>query len=249
LEDVHAGEAQVRWLNTLRPANISRSDDTYKRIRKLLFPAMIVPEDDVGPLAAARARRPGAHEAWAAAARVNAQKALVTRGRRMMEAAGMFCKDDEAARLYVGAHLRKLAAAERLANTLALGLRKANGDADLMTYSLGGGRAYLCRFRTASEPQREAWRVLIRQEALAVRVKGAKESKAVVTERATEMLLGDDGLMVYRLGAPVFPYTFCIDTCDVIGTDTVTNTILFPPLTRLPTRFFSRGAQSYILVT
>jgi len=205
LEDVHAGEAQVRWLNTLRPANISRSDDTYKRIRKLLFPAMIVPEDDVGPLAAARARRPGAHEAWAAAARVNAQKALVTRGRRMMEAAGMFCKDDEAARLYVGAHLRKLAAAERLANTLALGLRKANGDADLMTYSLGGGRAYLCRFRTASEPQREAWRVLIRQEALANRVKGGVKggvkSKAVVTDRATKMLLGDDGLMAYRLGA------------------------------------------------
>ena len=31
-------------------------------------------------------------------------------------------------------------------------------------------------------------------------VKGAKESKAVVEARATEMLLGEDGLMMYLLG-------------------------------------------------
>ncbi len=31
-------------------------------------------------------------------------------------------------------------------------------------------------------------------------VKGAKESKDVVQARATEMLLGEEGLMMYRLG-------------------------------------------------
>jgi hypothetical protein len=67
------------------------------------------------------------------------------------------------------------------------------------------------------EESKDEARTAMHAAALAARVEGAKESKAVVTERATEMLLGDDGLMAYRLGAPVFPYTFCIDTCQVMS--------------------------------
>ena len=121
-----------------------------------------------------------------------------------MAADGLHCQNDESARLYAGAYLRKLAAAARLRNTLALELFKKNGEADLMTYSLGGGSAYVRRFRGAPSAQKEAWRVLIRQAAALARVKGgkkgAKESKTVVEARATEMKLGEDGLMMYRLG-------------------------------------------------
>ena len=67
------------------------------------------------------------------------------------------------------------------------------------------------------EESKDEARAAMHAAALAARVKGAKESKAVVTDRATKMRLGDDGLMAYRLGAPVFPYTFCIDTCHVMG--------------------------------
>ena len=74
-----------------------------------------------------------------------------------------------------------------------------------MTYSLGGGAAYVRRFRGASETQKEEWRVLIREAAHDARVKGgvkgAKENKAVVLTRVAEMKLGDGGLMMYRLGA------------------------------------------------
>ena len=69
-----------------------------------------------------------------------------------------------------------------------------------MTYSLGGGRAYLCRFRRASDAQREVWCRLIRQTVLADRVKGAKQSQAVVKERAASMGLGENVCMDYRLG-------------------------------------------------
>jgi hypothetical protein len=143
----------VRFSNSPRPPNIQRSDSTYRRIRVILFPSMVVPADDVGPLAAARARRPGARETWSAA--VKSRRSLVTRGRRMMTADGVPCKDDEDTKKYVLAYLRRLAAAARHINTVALGLYKENGDPDVMTYSLGGGRAYLCRFRRASDAQRE----------------------------------------------------------------------------------------------
>jgi hypothetical protein len=43
-------------------------------------------------------------------------------------------------------------------------------------------------------------RVAMTAAALDSRVDGAKESKAVVEARAGEMLLGEDGLMMYRLG-------------------------------------------------
>ena len=198
----------MRFFNSLRPPNLRRSDDTYRRIRAILFPNMPVPADDIGPLAAARAKRPGAREAWAAAAAVNARRSLVTRGRRMMTADDVPCKDDEEARKYVLSHLRRLAAVARRTNTVALGLYKSNGQPDLMTYSLGGGREYLPRFRRASEAQKQVWRRVIREVALAARVKGAGQSKAVVTERAADMGLGENGYMAYRLGAACFFFLF-----------------------------------------
>ena len=72
------------------------------------------------------------------------------------------------------------------------------------------------------EASKEEARTAMHAAALETRVKGAKESKVVVTDRATEMRLGDDGLMTYRLGAHVFPYTFSIDTYHVIGRHIVT---------------------------
>ncbi len=198
----------MRFFDSLRPPNLRRSDDTYRRIRAILFPNMHVPADDIGPLAAGRAKRPGAREAWAAAAAVNTRRSLVTRGRRMMTADDVPCKDDEEARKYVMTHLRRLAAVARRTNTVALGLYKSNGQPDLMTYSLGGGREYLPRFRRASEAQKQVWRRVIREAAKAARlkgaVKGAKQSKAVVTERAADMGLGENGYMAYRLGAACF---------------------------------------------
>jgi hypothetical protein len=41
---------------------------------------------------------------------------------------------------------------------------------------------------------------LIREAAVRASAKGAKESKAVVQARTTEMLFGEDGLMMYHLG-------------------------------------------------
>ena len=73
----------------------------------------------------------------------------------MMTTDGVPCKDDEETKKYVLTYLRRLAAAARRTNTVALGLYKANDQPDLMTYSLGGDREYLCRFRRASETQRE----------------------------------------------------------------------------------------------
>jgi len=198
----------VRYFDSLTKKNIIRSDNTYKRIRRLLYPNMPVPADDVGPLATARANRPGARAAWKAAAKMNAQRALATRGRRMMAEDGKACHSDEEARKYAGEYLRKLAGAARLKNTVALALFKDDGAPDLMTYSLGGGGAYVRRFRGASETQKEEWRVLIRKAARDARVKGAKESKAVVLTRVTEMKLGDDGLMMYRLGASLCLVSF-----------------------------------------
>jgi hypothetical protein len=134
----------------------------------------------------------------------------------MMAADGKACGSDETARLYAGAYLRKLAAAARLKNTLALELFNKNGDPALMTYSLGGGRAYVRRFRGASSAQKETWRSMIRQAAALARAtggaKGAKESKAVVEARAAEMLLGEDGLQMYRLGIHFCLLPFSRDT-------------------------------------
>ncbi len=151
-----AGEAQLCFFDGLTTKNIVRSDNTYKRIRRLLFPHMLVSADDVGPLAVARVNRPEERRAWKAAAKINAQRALATRGRRMMAATGVACESDEKASLYAGAYLRKLSAATRLKNTLDLKLFKKNGDPALMTYSLGGGRAYVRRFQDASSAQKEA---------------------------------------------------------------------------------------------
>ncbi len=202
----------MRYFDSLTKKNIIRSDNTYKRIRRLLYPNMPVPADDVGPLAAARANRAGARAAWKAAAKINAQRALVARGRRMMAEDGKECDSDEQAQKYAGDYLRKVAAAARLKNTVALALFKDDGTPDLMTYSLGGGAAYVRRFRGASETQKEEWRVLIRKAARGARVKGgikgAKGSKAVVSTRVTEMKLGDDGLMMYRLGASLCLVSF-----------------------------------------
>jgi len=117
----------------------------------------------------------------------------------MMAADGKQCDSDDAGKKYAGDYLRKLAAADRLKNTVALALFKANGRPDLMTYSLGA--AYVRRFRQASEAQKEEWRVLIRKATALARVKGGADSKAVVLTRVAEMELGDDGLMMYRLGA------------------------------------------------
>ncbi len=194
----------MRYFNSLRPPNLHRSDDTYRRIRAILFPNMPVPADDIGPLAAARARRPGARETWAAAAAVNARRNLVIRGRRMMTADDVPCKDDEEARKYVMTHLRRLAAVARRTNTVALGLYKSNGQSDLMTYSLGGGRQYLSRFRRASEAQKQVWRRVIRESAKAARAKGAK----CCAERATDMGLEENGYMSYLLGAVCFFFLF-----------------------------------------
>ena len=112
---------------------------------------------------------------------------------------------DDQAQKYIGDHLRKLVAAARLKNTVALPLFKDNGTPDLMIYSLGGGAAYVRRFRGASETQKEEWRVLIREVAHDARVKGGvkgpRESKAFVLTRASDMNLGDDGRMMYRSGA------------------------------------------------
>jgi len=55
------------------------------------------------------------------------------------------------------------------------------------------------------EESKDEARAAMHPAALEARVKGAKESKVVVTDRATKMRLGDDGVMTYRLGAPVFP--------------------------------------------
>ena len=67
------------------------------------------------------------------------------------------------------------------------------------------------------EESKDEARTAMHAAALDARVKGAKESKVVVTDRATKMRLGDNGLQAYHLGAPVFPYTFCIDTCQVMS--------------------------------
>ena len=80
------------------------------------------------------------HDAWKAAAKVNAQRSLVTRDRRVMLATGLFCNDDETVHQYVVSYLWKLPAAASLTNTVVLGLFMANDAPDLMSYSLGGGR-------------------------------------------------------------------------------------------------------------
>ena len=81
-----------------------------------------------------------AHDAWKAAAKVNAQRSLVTRDRRVMLATGLFCNDDETVHQYVVSYLWKLPAVASLTNTVVLGLFMANDAPDLMSYSLGGGR-------------------------------------------------------------------------------------------------------------
>ncbi len=43
-------------------------------------------------------------------------------------------------------------------------------------------------------------REVMKETVLDARVKGTKESKTVVEVRATELLLGEDGLMMYHLG-------------------------------------------------
>jgi hypothetical protein len=72
----------------------------------------------------------------------------------------------------------------------------------------GGGNVYWKVWELLPEASKEEARKTMHVAALEANVKGVKESKVVVTDRATEMRLGDDGLMAYRLGAPVFPYSF-----------------------------------------
>jgi hypothetical protein len=73
-----------------------------------------------------------------------------------------------------------------------------------MTYSLGGGRQYLSRFRRASEAQKQVWRGVIRGPSKTARAKGAK----CCAERAAVMGLGENGYMAYRLGAACFFFLF-----------------------------------------
>ena len=196
----------MRFFNSLRPPNIERSDNTYRRIRAILFPSMVVTADDVEPLVVTRPRRPGARETWTDTAAVNARRNLVTRGRRMMTTDGVPCKDDEDAKKYVLSSLWRLPASTGRINTvtLAWSVCKENGESDVMTYCLGGDWAYLCRFRRASDVQREVWCRLIRQAALAARVKGdvkdVKQNQTVVKERVAVMGLGENGYMTYHLG-------------------------------------------------
>ena len=133
----------MRFFNSLRPPNIQRSDNTYRRIRDILFPSMVVPTDDVGPLAEARGRRPAARETWTATVVVNTHRSLVTRGGRMMTADGVPCKDDEDGKKYVLTYLWRFAGSVRCMNTVELGMYKKNGEQDVMTYSLGGGSIFV----------------------------------------------------------------------------------------------------------
>ena len=57
-------------------------------------------------------------------------------------------------------------------------------------------------------------RVAMTEAALDSCVKGAKESKAVVKARAAEMLLGEDGLQMYRLGIHFCLLPFSRDTAQ-----------------------------------
>ena len=55
---------------------------------------------------------------------------------------------------------------------------------------------------------KEEARAAMKAAALAARVKGAKQSKAVATERAADMGLGENGYQIYRLGAVCFFFLF-----------------------------------------
>jgi hypothetical protein len=68
----------------------------------------------------------------------------------------------------------------------------------------GGGPAFWRMWELLDVAGKEEARAAMKAAALATCVKGAKQSKAVVTERAADMGLGENGWQAYRLGAACF---------------------------------------------
>ena len=153
-------EAQVRWPDSLTDENIDRTDYSWARLRYSwarlragMYPEIPVDPEEIGPLTAYLLIRTLTRAAWLKAACINAKKSLATRGYCLATAADVHVADDVAASAYTMTHLLKLGAAARQVKAKLLGLRKADGSADVFVYSLSKGNTYLKRFRCAMEAQ------------------------------------------------------------------------------------------------
>ena len=72
----------------------------------------------------------------------------------------------------------------------------------------GGGPAFWRMWELLDGAGKEEARAAMKAAALATRAKGAGHSKAVATERAADMGLGENGYQIYRLGAACFLFLF-----------------------------------------